>query len=33
MWNEQYIDEQDARFINDRVHANIERDGTFSVVP
>ena len=23
----------DARFINDRVHANIQRDGTFSVVP
>jgi nitrite reductase (NADH) large subunit len=33
MWNEQYIDERDARFINDRVHANIQRDGTFSVVP
>ncbi|CCQ44884.1 nitrite reductase [NAD(P)H], large subunit [Pseudarthrobacter siccitolerans] len=28
-----YIDERDARFINDRVHANIQRDGTFSVVP
>jgi nitrite reductase (NADH) large subunit len=26
-------DERDARFINDRVHANIQRDGTFSVVP
>jgi nitrite reductase (NADH) large subunit len=33
MWNEQYLDERDARFINDRVHANIQRDGTFSVVP
>lgn len=33
MWNDQYIDERDARFINDRVHANIQRDGTFSVVP
>ena len=33
IWNEQYIDERDARFINDRVHANIQRDGTFSVVP
>jgi nitrite reductase (NADH) large subunit len=33
MWGEQYIDERDARFINDRVHANIQRDGTFSVVP
>jgi nitrite reductase (NADH) large subunit len=22
-----------ARFINDRVHANIQKDGTFSVIP
>ncbi|QNK80043.1 nitrite reductase large subunit NirB [Nakamurella sp. PAMC28650] len=33
MWAGEYIDERDARFINDRVHANIQRDGTFSVVP
>ncbi len=33
MWNERYVDERDARFINDRVHANIQKDGTFSVVP
>ncbi|WP_427129104.1 nitrite reductase large subunit NirB [Pseudarthrobacter sp. S9] len=33
MLADQYIDERDARFINDRVHANIQRDGTFSVVP
>ena len=33
MWGEEYLDERDARFINDRVHANIQRDGTFSVVP
>jgi nitrite reductase (NADH) large subunit len=26
-------EERDARFINDRVHANIQKDGTFSVVP
>jgi len=26
-------EERDARFINDRVHANIQRDGKFSVVP
>jgi nitrite reductase (NADH) large subunit len=26
-------EERDARFINDRVHANIQRDGSFSVVP
>jgi nitrite reductase (NADH) large subunit len=33
LWPDEYEDERDARFINDRVHANIQRDGTFSVVP
>ena len=33
IWNDEYEDERDARFINDRVHANIQKDGTFSVVP
>ncbi|MGZ4612952.1 MAG: nitrite reductase large subunit NirB [Kineosporiaceae bacterium] len=33
MWGEDFVDERDGRFINDRVHANIQRDGTFSVVP
>ncbi|BBZ29109.1 nitrite reductase [NAD(P)H] [Mycolicibacterium madagascariense] len=33
MWGADFVDETDARFINDRVHANIQRDGTFSVVP
>jgi nitrite reductase (NADH) large subunit len=33
MWGADYVDERDARFINDRVHANIQKDGTFSVVP
>ena len=33
IWADEYQDERDARFINDRVHANIQRDGTFSVVP
>ncbi|MBI2954680.1 MAG: NAD(P)/FAD-dependent oxidoreductase [Chloroflexi bacterium] len=33
IWGEEYEDERDARFINDRVHANIQKDGTFSVVP
>ena len=33
LWNDRYVDERDARFINDRVHANIQKDGTFSVVP
>ncbi|HLJ53720.1 MAG TPA: (2Fe-2S)-binding protein, partial [Chthonomonadaceae bacterium] len=33
LWGEEYEDERDARFINDRVHANIQRDATFSVIP
>jgi nitrite reductase (NADH) large subunit len=33
VWAGEYVEEKDARFINDRVHANIQRDGTFSVVP
>jgi nitrite reductase (NADH) large subunit len=33
MWGDEYVDERDSRFINDRVHGNIQRDGTFSVVP
>jgi nitrite reductase (NADH) large subunit len=33
IWSEAYEDERDARFINDRVHANIQKDGTFSVIP
>ncbi|MDT7952631.1 MAG: nitrite reductase large subunit NirB [Acetobacteraceae bacterium] len=33
IWPGRYDDERDARFINDRVHGNIQKDGTFSVVP
>jgi len=33
LWHDAYVDERDARFINDRVHANIQKDGTFSVIP
>ena len=33
LWGAEYEDERDARFINDRVHANIQKDKTFSVVP
>jgi nitrite reductase (NADH) large subunit len=33
LWKGEYEDERDARFINERVHANIQKDGTFSVVP
>jgi nitrite reductase [NAD(P)H] large subunit len=32
-WCGDYEEDRSARFINDRVHANIQRDGTFSVVP
>jgi len=33
LWADDFVDERGGRFINDRVHANIQRDGTFSVVP
>lgn len=33
IWADQYEDERDARFINDRVHANVQKDGSFSVIP
>jgi nitrite reductase (NADH) large subunit len=33
LWPGEYEDERDARFINDRVHANVQKDRTFSVVP
>ncbi|MEP7190291.1 MAG: NAD(P)/FAD-dependent oxidoreductase, partial [Roseiflexaceae bacterium] len=33
LWPDDFEDERDARFINDRVHANIQKDATFSVVP
>jgi nitrite reductase (NADH) large subunit len=33
IWAGEYVKESDARFINERVHANIQKDGTFSVVP
>ncbi|HJO74369.1 MAG TPA: nitrite reductase large subunit NirB [Rhodospirillales bacterium] len=32
-WPGDYEDDQQSRFINERVHANIQKDGTFSVVP
>jgi len=33
IWGGDYEDERDARFINDRVHANIQKDGSFTVIP
>jgi nitrite reductase (NADH) large subunit len=32
-WPETYSDDAQSRFVNERVHANIQKDGTFSVVP
>ena len=32
-WCGEHEEDRSARFINDRVHANIQNDGTFSVVP
>ena len=28
-----YVDDQQSRFVNERMHANIQKDGTYSVVP
>jgi nitrite reductase (NADH) large subunit len=33
LWCGDHEEDRSARFINDRVHANIQKDGTFSVVP
>jgi nitrite reductase [NAD(P)H] large subunit len=33
VWCGRHEEDRSARFINDRVHANIQNDGTFSVVP
>jgi nitrite reductase (NADH) large subunit len=33
LWCGDHDEDRSARFINDRVHANIQKDGTFSVVP
>lgn len=32
-WPGDYADDYQSRFINERVHANIQKDGTYSVVP
>ena len=33
VWPEEHEDELESRFVNERNHANIQKDGTFSVVP
>jgi nitrite reductase (NADH) large subunit len=32
-WPGEYRDDAQSRFVNERVHANIQKDGTYSVVP
>ncbi|MEO1330645.1 MAG: nitrite reductase large subunit NirB [Pseudomonadota bacterium] len=32
-WPGEAVDDNQSRFINERVHANIQKDGTYSVVP
>lgn len=32
-WPGEYVDDYQSRFINERVHANIQKDGSYSVVP
>ncbi|WP_223069766.1 nitrite reductase large subunit NirB [Paenibacillus caui] len=33
LWPDEYVDEKESRITNERFHANIQKDGTFSVVP
>ncbi|ANS73586.1 nitrite reductase [Paenibacillus yonginensis] len=33
LWPEDYVDEKESRVTNERFHANIQKDGTYSVVP
>ncbi|AMC35778.1 nitrite reductase large subunit NirB [Janthinobacterium sp. B9-8] len=32
-WPKEAVDDPQSRFVNERVHANIQKDGTFSVIP
>jgi nitrite reductase (NADH) large subunit len=32
-WPETHVDDMQSRFVNERMHANIQKDGTYSVVP
>nr|WP_269530793.1 nitrite reductase large subunit NirB [Chitinimonas sp. BJYL2] len=32
-WPKEAVDDPQSRFINERAHANIQKDGTFSVIP
>ncbi|SEN86844.1 assimilatory nitrite reductase (NAD(P)H) large subunit precursor [Mesobacillus persicus] len=30
---DQYVDDRDSRLVNEKMHANIQKDGTYSVIP
>ena len=32
-WPGEYVDDAQSRFVNERMHANIQKDGTYSVIP
>lgn len=32
-WPGEFVDDNQSRFVNERMHANIQKDGTYSVVP
>lgn len=33
IYQDQYKDERDSRLVNEKMHANIQKDGTYSVIP
>jgi len=33
VWPAEHEDERESRFVNERLHANIQKDGTFGVIP
>lgn len=33
IWPESYRDDKSSRFVNERMNANIQKDGTYTVVP
>jgi len=33
VWPTEHKDERESRFVNERLHANIQKDGTFGVIP
>lgn len=33
IWPKEYADEKQSRLVNERMHANIQKDGPYSVIP